>query len=408
MESFEGSLASIGIALVIGAATGCGSDGDINLPGGAEPGSVPSLLYAMGLEGDAFAFGAPVAARFLDESRIVVADMLPPSVLIVHVSDGMVERVMTAGDGPGDARMPETVGLSPSDDEFWVSDRVLSRVTLASIEAPREFRTLGFMDFLFDPPFRAAGPLAMLADGSMLVAASGIEVPHLFPDTAVTYPLLVADSLGKVVDTLGVSPPHHALSFMLPRPEGGFLQIRSFLPSSPLLSVDPLGRYVGVLDRWNALGSGGGRITIYDVECGCEARTMVAPGTAIPVTDSVVGAVVGAMVEGSETAAAWPGGASAFIDALVARLPRPPTLSPVADFVLDRQGRQWVGLRRDSASDPTGLDWMMADPDGQEWSAVAFPEPVSRVLDALGPLVLVLRLGTLGEPSLAVYSLPDS
>ena len=192
------SLASVGIALVIGAAAGCGSDGDINLPGGAEPGSVPSLLYAMGLDTVRVTLENEIVATVDGPLALTrVGDLLPApdgsllvgqpedrTVMLLSRDGDVVGRVGREGEGPGEFRWISALGWRG--DSLWVSDIRGRRITVfnSQLEVVRtEPSPRAGVPIPFVP-----GKLVLLSDGSSL------HIPaihsHLFTEYGESPPLM--------------------------------------------------------------------------------------------------------------------------------------------------------------------------------------------------------------------------
>ena len=178
------SLASVGIALVIGAAAGCGSDGDINLPGGAEPGSVPSLLYAMGLDTVRVTLENEIVATVDGPLALTrVGDLLPApdgsllvgqpedrTVMLLSRDGDVVGRVGREGEGPGEFRWISALGWRG--DSLWVSDIRGRRITVfnSQLEVVRT-----------EPSPRAGVPIPFVPGKLVLLSdAYSAEVAHPF------------------------------------------------------------------------------------------------------------------------------------------------------------------------------------------------------------------------------------
>ena len=183
-----------------------------------------------------------------NQGSIYVFDRLNKAIFVYDHAGNFVRRVGRDGEGPGEFRMPATMGWLG--DTLWVADPRLARITLFT----RAGEVRGTLRILYDPrsPHHAASlPQALLADGWGVVEPTGIP-PTGMDIARLRTPVVKVDRKGRAVDTLLVKP--FASGFVILK-SGGVLAFPYF-NDHPLWDAEPSGSAILIAYRDAAPKSG--------------------------------------------------------------------------------------------------------------------------------------------------------
>lgn len=296
--------------------------------------------------GEAPPFSGVVGGALLSDGRIVVADGGSAALYYFSPGGDLLGSVGGPGDGPGEFRTIQAIGLLP-DDTVWVHDFSHQRVTLIS---PR-MRVEGVVSLA--PRLGSGLAVGILPDGDMLLAESWssteiarADEPGLDRELA-AYVRYTAE--GILRDTVGLFPGREVWL----RSEDG----RGVMSSAPLgrRSVHAIwgpGFVVGdQVGRELRAFSGRGKLV----------RSVRWHGPSLRVDDELASAWRSARLEDVDAES------RADVERDFARTPLPERRPAYDDLLATRDGGLWVGEFALPGEDPSR--WLAFDAEGR-WDAV--------------------------------------
>ncbi len=317
---------------------------------------------------------------------------------VVHFFDStgsLIATVGREGEGPGEFRTLVRAGWKA--DSLWVSDPLVSRVTLLSPEG-KLLRTLPRLasvsplaqDSTSLPTFGFVFPYAVYDGDSMLMTAQSGD-PRA--EALGGMPLLKVSPDGWIRRVVTLLPVFES-SVRVPLPRGGVASAP--VPYFPRLlwGVSPNGRVIAKLVTNIVDGSQGSlMVTLINAEDDESSRREI-PFVGVPIPHHAIDSVIRVRIENatrSEVKRVY----ETEVRDLV-----PDVYPPVEELVVDNDHRVWLGLRPTSRGKP----WLVLDAAGVATALVALPVN-SSVQAADGNRVWVVESDELDVESIVRYRL---
>lgn len=347
------------------------------------------------------AFSLLIGARFGPANSIYVLQPLDANVRVHDLATGERRVIGRRGFGPGE--FVETTALGWYGPNLWVVDAQQGRIswfdafgTLIRTTTPRRSIPEGYV----------AVPriVAPLSNDMMLLDM----LAHVLPGNAGSpfKRFAVSDTAGMITHELfRLANTHSRLAVMNPRLPGRGLFARQPFGDDPLMSVDPAGEFIAVVDRPVAV----------DERLGAYSVTRYAPNgdtvwsvqrsyRPVPLGQNTVDAFSNDFVE-SVLKARGPGirSRSEAEVAVKAALYRPRFLPPVSNVLVGSDGRIWVQRNH---GDTDSSRWDVFSPEGKLLGEVSGPAGIT-LLDSRDNRVLGVTKGAFDEPYMEVHRLVE-
>ena len=290
-------------------------------------------------------------ARRLPDGRIVVADGGTSAIRMFSPTGSLLWSAGRAGDGPGEYRLIESLGVGPGD-SIWVFDYGLRRFTILTIDGG-VVRTLPLGGEL-----SAVGAVGRLPDGRFVVrefwsgAAGEAELRQGLRRDPAAIALLAPD--GSLADTVAVV---HGREVFIRSENGRAVMSAPFFARTASAAIRGGGVIVGDQERF--------QLDVYGAR-GTLERSMRLPGRDLSISRADVDRLIEEEIE--RRPAPERAGFRRDLEAIDV----PPTRPAFGDLLVDDAGCVWAAEYARWPRFPAA--WTVLDPDGRWLGTVTMPE----------------------------------
>ncbi len=340
-----------------------------------------TVINEIPAEGAGYRFSIVAGIERLLDGRFVAIEAVDPQLLVFDSNGNFVRTLGRPGDGPGEFRWPQAIGLSG--DSLWVGDATHQRITL------------------FTPSLKLAGTETATIQGIPARTAKGNTVVRSLKKLSsapIHQSITVVTRSHNAIDTVA-SVPDKSPALVIDVDGMQRLSTQPFT-DAPLVQVSRDGRGVVVVTRYTpAKGPHAVRVEKIGID-GFPGFDIRLPYTAEKVSQRLIDAEVATHAE--VVRRRKPDMAQNEIDRRVrSALVIPDHAPSVSALATGRDGMTWLRRVSDGRSP---VQWTVLDPRGRVAFKTHLP-PDAELLWADGDLLAATRQGEDGVPRIVIYRL---